>query len=451
MKNLLFFSIFHLIVFNQILSQELTRDNFTEQIYEMFHDAGLNWESITAFNPRSFDPDFNVDINLDSKNKSNGQLNLNVYNQNLLLGGYGYLTFKDHYYCYLSQRIPVQEKEEINLHPKNPNLHKQYFSGLGYQNNWVRIQIARGRESWGSGNSIHLGLKNSSEPYDYFLLGSDYGIVRVRYIHGFLENIGENINRYITARGIELTNKKSLVIGFSETVIYSGENRSLDIGYFNPISSHTEIEMNDRLNNIGGSNSNAIWQLHVDHLLKKNLRFSFNYLIDEFVLDPDIEKNKENGTGFSIRLAYTPIFKNNKQLTFYSSFIQVGTPTFRHNNGANNFVQNGRPLGWEMGSDGREIEFGINFLYKHNLKISTEVGISQIGEETINERVFDPYKDYLKGSFPSGENDFFHFATISIHHLYMEKYSIFSNLSILDKTNYFELIISASLGSFIKK
>ena len=49
-----------------------------------------------------------------------------------------------------------------------------------------------------------------------------------------------------------------------------------------------------------------------------------------------------------------------------------------------------------MGSDGQEIEFGMNFLYKHNLKISTEVGISQIGEETITERVFDPYKDYLK-------------------------------------------------------
>ena len=55
--------------------------------------------------------------------------------------------------------------------------------------------------------------------------------------------------------------------------------------------------MNDRLNNIGGSNSNAVWQLHVDHLLKKN-KILFNYLIDELVLDPDIEKNKENGTGF---------------------------------------------------------------------------------------------------------------------------------------------------------
>ena len=87
--------------------------------------------------------------------------------------------------------------------------------------------------------------------YDYFLLGSDYGKIRVKYIYGFFETVKEYINRYITARGFEWTNKKSLVIGFSETVIYSGENRSFDIGYMNPISSHLEIELNNRLNIIG--------------------------------------------------------------------------------------------------------------------------------------------------------------------------------------------------------
>ena len=49
--------------------------------------------------------------------------------------------------------------------------------------------------------------------------------IRVRYIHGFLETVSKNNNRFITARGFEWTNKKSLVIGFSETVIYSGEDR----------------------------------------------------------------------------------------------------------------------------------------------------------------------------------------------------------------------------------
>ena len=70
-------------------------------------------------------------------------------------------------------------------------------------------------------NDIQLALSEKSNTYDYFLLGSDYGNIRVRFIYGFLENVKTNINRYITARGFEWTNKKSLVIGFSETVIYS--------------------------------------------------------------------------------------------------------------------------------------------------------------------------------------------------------------------------------------
>ena len=159
------------------------------------------------------------------------------------------------------------------------------------------FQISKGKENWGAGNDIQLALSKQSSSYDYFLLGSDYGKIRVRYIYGFLEKV-ENVNRYITARGLEYTNHKSLVIGLSETVVYSGENRSFDIGYLNPVSSHLEIELNNRLNIIGDGNSNAVWQFHLDFLPTKDIRFSFNYLYDELVLDPDIEIGKENGKAF---------------------------------------------------------------------------------------------------------------------------------------------------------
>ena len=105
--------------------------------------------------------------------------------------------------------------------------------------------IRRGRESWGAGSDIQLALNERSNPYDYFSLSSDYGKIRVKYVHGFLEKVFEDQNRYIVARGIEFTNKKSSVIWISEIVIYSGPNRSFDIAHFNPISSHLETEFND--------------------------------------------------------------------------------------------------------------------------------------------------------------------------------------------------------------
>ena len=60
---------------------------------------------------------------------------------------------------------------------------------IGYQNDWVKLQYGKGRENWGAGNNIAIGLNQSSEPYNYFVLGSDYGNVRVKYVHGFFWNL----------------------------------------------------------------------------------------------------------------------------------------------------------------------------------------------------------------------------------------------------------------------
>ena len=264
-------------------------------------------------------------------------------------------------------------------------------------------EICLGEMTTGAGNDIELALSANSNPYDYFQFGSDYGRLRVNYIHGFLENVQGNINRYITARGFEWTNRKSLVIGFSETTIYSGENRSLDFAYLNPISSHLEIEYNNRLNVYGNKSSNAVWQMHIDFLYKDRLRMSGNYLYDEFVIDPEIELDKEHGKAYSARLAYTPILLKKYLITVFGKLIHIGTPTFRHGLGTNNFVKSSKPLGWYKGSDSRDLAFGLNFYNYKNLIVSTLAGINQSGSENILDRVFESYADYNKGAFPSGE------------------------------------------------
>ena len=53
----------------------------------------------------------------------------------------------------------------------------------------LSLQIGRGKESWGSGNDIELALSEEAKIMIIFFLASDYGKVRVRYIHGFLENV----------------------------------------------------------------------------------------------------------------------------------------------------------------------------------------------------------------------------------------------------------------------
>jgi len=328
----------------------------------------------------------------------------------MALYGFGHFSFKKHYYGYLYPRI-ANTADSLARYSGIPmdisrgrfNSGETDLSGIGFQNDWLTLQLGRGRESWGSGNEIQLALSENSPAYDYGMLGLDFGRLRAKYIHGFLESTENDINRYITARGIEWTNGKSLVIGLSETVIYSGEDRPLDIGYLNPISTHLEIELNERLNKSGVSNANGVWQISGDWLINQKLRISANYLFDEFVLDKiEFEEGKENGKAYSGRISYTPILTETSLLTTYLSIITIGTPTFRHGNGFNNFVQRNKPLGWQHGSDGQEVKLGLNYFNRTNLMAQFDVGQRKNGEESITSRPYDPYADYLAGRFPSG-------------------------------------------------
>ena len=174
-----------------------------------------------------------TDFNLYSNGQNNSITNFTLFKIKNSLYGFNYIKYGEKVNPYTFYENPGKK-----IFENNTSESRTKFSGFGYQNDWLTFQLAKGHEEWGAGDGIELALSNKSQEYDYFKLGSNYGNLRVLYIHGFLETTQKNINRYITSRGIEWTNKKTLIIGFSETVIYSGLNRSIDIGYFNPLSSH---------------------------------------------------------------------------------------------------------------------------------------------------------------------------------------------------------------------
>ena len=120
------------------------------------------------------------------------------------------------------------------------------------------------------------------------------------------------------------------------------------------------------------------------------------------VFEQKFDEGKENGIAYSGRLSYTPIKTKISQLSTYFSLITIGTPTFRHGSGTNNFVIRDHPLGWKYGSDGTEVSTGFNYMKGNNIFVNGVVGKRKIGEESITSRPYDVYEDYLAGSFPSG-------------------------------------------------
>ena len=318
------------LIFELLRSQSIAYPLFDHRSNLILNDAGHSWSSLSNIsNKRYTDQNSYLNESFSSSRKSSIILDL-VSSPNFYT--FNFFRFNK-IYCFFMT--------EINH--KNTKILSVEESGFGFKNNWSIYPLIEGGESWGSSEKISLALSDFSKPYDFITLSSDYGNVRVNYIHGFLETIGDNNNRYITARGLEWTNKRSFIISISETVIYSGQNRSFDISYFNPIASHLELELNDRLNVIDTKNSNGVWQMHIDWMIRKGSRLSFNLLIDEFVLDPLKELNKENGIARSIKVSQSIISNKNHILNLKAYRIMVGTPTLRHVLGSNNFVNKNSP------------------------------------------------------------------------------------------------------------
>ena len=426
-----------------VFPQPIPQDHFYFKSKTLLYDAGTDWNSLSCFGPIRFQQYDKSKKNRLSNSSLNGRIGFYNKNQNILLYTFNKFYHKEYFYGYLFSRFKIDENIFENPIGDRTNQSNESFksrevdlSGIGFQNDWLVVQIGKGRQSWGSGKDIQLALSRFSNSYDYFLLGSDYGKIRVRYIHGFLESTLDQINRYITARGMEYFNK-NMILGFSETVIYSGLNRSIDMGYINPISSHLEVDLNNRLNFYGDQYSNGVWQIHADVMLKSKIRIAINYLIDEFVLDPEIEVGAEHGDAYSARISYTPLFSENHMITIFSSMVEVGTSTFRHGIGTNNFVSRERPLGWRFGSDGNEKKIGINYFNLKDLIISLSIMSLKIGEESTIYRTFDSYQDYLKGPFPSGDVKNINLINVSLEWWYRKYISltIDGELEIINDTN----------------
>lgn len=385
------------LFFSTISSQTLLNKSFFYNQDNTMFDSGENFDELTfvSFN-------WYKQITNSSKKFRTIEKKIGLYNagSSLKLSHRYSNIFENKIYSFIESNI-MTFKDNFNNEKNDLVVFDIVNSGVGYKNNWLLLQIGRGNENWGAGEDINLALSDNSKPYEYFLLQSDYGKIRVGYIHGFLEQIDSGISRYITSRGVEWTNKKSLLVGLSETVIYSGMNRSIDLAYFNPISTHLEVELNNRLNVYGSSNSNAVWQFHGDYI-KGRSRFSLNYLIDEFVLDPDIEKSKEHGKAYSFRYCFSAIKVKNHILNLTLRSVLIGTPTFRHINGMNNFINNNKPIGWKYGSDGKMFGITMSYLNIDNLLFNLSYDLLKVGEESITDRYYEPYADYQKGKYPSG-------------------------------------------------
>jgi hypothetical protein len=409
--------IFYLIIFLNLLfpviSQEIPNDYLHVRKLKFLYDIGKYWKSNTSIGPYRYQNHIMFD-STNNTTQSRIIFGFKNYNYDYLLFGDSRILINDKYYLFYRVNVTnnsdgftdfhgiEREKSRIgNL----KSLEVQY-SGIGYDNGFSILQFGRGKQVWVAGNDISLILGENAPSYDYGLIGLNFRKLKMRYFHGFLENVledGENINRFIYGKSIEWVNNENIILSLSEIGIYQGLDRRLDISYLNPISNHVEIEMNNRQNH-HGNNQNAVWQISFDKYFKESTRFSFNFLIDEITIDSE-EKGLGEGNllAFSSKVLSKIRQVNSKYFLGYFSYTSVGTHTFRHNDGKTNFVSRGVPLGTSLGSDVRKFMLGLKFVdYNKNLYFDLSYSFMQSGEKNIVNMPYQKNENIYKTEFPSG-------------------------------------------------
>ena len=465
-----------ILITHTIFAQEVPQEFLSYLIYYDKLDHGKGWDVHTTFGPLryqqlAYSENASDTLNVKYRIGLNGET-IDFKNNATIYGKLNY-TFKKYFYGFLYYRIVTDPNEKAHFSGIPRDISRFGFSsgetdlsGMGYENEWILLQFGRGRQSWGAGNNIMLAFSDRSAPYEYGMLGLKINKFRYRLINGFLETY-DNSQRYLSARGLEYKNNKNLMLSLSEVVIYSGKNRSIDVAYLNPVSTHLEIELNDKQNRLGTDSGNAVWQATVDFIAKNKLRLSVNFLVDEFVIDK-IERDigKDHGLACSFRTVWILPRLNIANIeplnqSFSLSYIRINTNTFRHERvsdiitgertGYNNFVHRGAPLGWKYGSDGEEVKLGYNFS-DHRLFIgSLNIGTRKIGSNSIIYNPYEYYTDYTKGPFPSGTVNKTNFFSGQFKCKLKNYLNIYANIeyhsSNIDGNNYF---VEVGLDIFYK-
>ena len=402
--SIIYFIFFH---YSRVIGQNIPLHYWSYNLEKLKIDYGDNWNTHSTIN--------NINLYSDDSLSSNlitNRTGVNSYfGKNIFYGSINNLfnySYKNKYYSYLFSRLVTDAKKTDGYSGIKQSTKRLGFesgeiglTGLGYSGEVFAFYFGRGRQMIGAGDGIYLFQSEKSNSFDHFSISHNRRKFKTKYFHGFLENLN-GVNRYISGKSIEFLLFQRALASFSEISIYSGKDRPIDIAYLNPLTSHVEIEYNERSNLEGKSSGNAIWQISLDWLINDAYRFSVNYVLDELILDKSqIDSGKTNGLAFSTRLSAIKKY-NNFHSNFFISYIYVGTHTFSHEEGSNNFMNRNKPLGWKYGSDGDQISFGFNYYNLKNIISRFEIGSIRIGEQSLYYRKYLPYPNYMKGNFPSG-------------------------------------------------
>ena len=229
------------------------------------------------------------------------------------------------------------------------------------QDDRYTFQMGRAPVIWGATNTNSIIQSGMAPSYDHMNGQLMLGDFHIEVLAGQLGSEyladGTRIKRLIAGHQVNWLSKgKSLLLGVGEQIIYTGQNRSLELYYINPFVPYvfTAFEK-DEENISSGDNDNSIIFMYGRYNLKPNWSLYAEMLIDDYQLD---NTGRQHALGLNMGLDWgTKIF--NRITTGTISYTRINSWTYIHSGQFTNWENSNHPIGYYYGPDAESFGFQI--------------------------------------------------------------------------------------------
>ena len=221
--------------------------------------------------------------------------------------------------------------------------------------------------------------------YDHFDMQFNFGQFRLEILSGQLgseELNGNRIKRNIAGHRLTwLSKNKRLFASFGEQIIYTGLNRGFEWYYLNPFVPYffTALEGDEETSD-DGDNDNSILFATIRYVLKPNLSFFGELIIDDFQVD---DNNLQNGLGYKIG-ADGAFAISGKPITWVVEWTRINSWTYIHHGQFTSWQNRGHAIGYPYGPDLNSFHVQANAQISETLLLNIEANWLEKGSNTLS-------------------------------------------------------------------
>jgi hypothetical protein len=278
---------------------------------------------------------------------------------------------------------------------------------LAFNLPYFKVLLGREGIAWGQRSTGELILSSNSHPLDMARIQGGWGIFEATAFFAFLSALdsqnssGEavHINRYLSGHRISLNLFSKVQMGFSETIVYGGENRQVEPYYLNPLLWYHASQLNEN------EDDNTFFALDFNLRPKKDLVVYGEFLIDDLQIEKksqaDYEPNELGyAAGFSILDAFGLL---GSELNL--EYIRINNWTYNQQEERNRYLHRNRLLGNPLGPDTDNLRFSLSHWLKRGLKSQVTYQRRRCGEGSVDSPWSAPWmltQGKYQQEFPSG-------------------------------------------------